>query len=293
MTQTPTRRRVLQAVGAATAVGLAGCSSEGDETTTGTTGQGTRKETEAATTAQSGTTTTGGGETETTGETTGETTDGTTEETTEQETPEETTTGTEPPEGGGNVQFSTSGGATVQGTLLGDGSCGIVFAHDTGFDRGVWNPQMKMFAGKGYTCLAIDLNLGNENTTPEYVLAGVRYLRQRVGVENVVLVGAGAGANAVVRANAQAGSGTIDGTLALAPGKNADVASRMQGWKLFVVSVDDESQYVQTTKQMHQNASNPKRHEKVTGGAHGQRVFEANKSEMQSLLGGLLSTVCG
>ncbi|GAA0223578.1 alpha/beta hydrolase [Haladaptatus pallidirubidus] len=289
MTQTPTRRRLLRAVGAATAVSLAGCSSDDDDGTT--TGQGaTNGTTDSAT---RGATTGGGTETETAGETTDETTESTPEETTKEETSKDTTTGTEPPEGGGNVQFGTSGGATVRGTLLGDGSCGIVFAHDSGFDRGGWNPQMKTFAGKGYTCLAIDLNLDDESTTPEYVLAAVRYLRQRVGVENVVLVGAGAGANAVVRANAQAGSGTINGTLVLAPGKNADVASRMQGWKLFVVSSGDENQYVQTTKQMHQNASNPKRHEKVTGGAHGQQVFEANKNEMKSLLGGLLSTVCG
>jgi hypothetical protein len=152
---------------------------------------------------------------------------------------------------------------------------------------------VKNFAGKGYTCLAIDLNLNNRGTTPDYVLAAVRYLRQQVGVENVILVGAGAGANAVVRANAQAGSGTIDGTLALAPGEGADVAGRMQGWKLFVVSSGDETKYIQTTKQMHQNASNPKRYERVTGGAHGQQVFEANKNEIRSLLGGLLSTVCG
>ncbi|WP_435155814.1 alpha/beta hydrolase [Haladaptatus sp. DFWS20] len=284
MTKTSTRRRILRTVGAATAVSLAGCSSSGDETTTGTTG-GTKNETTTADGSTAGTGTTSDGTTSETGTTdeatTGEETDGT------------TTGGTEPPKGGGDVRFSTKSGATVQGTLLGDGTCGVVFAHGVGFDRRSWLPQARSLAEQGYTCLTIDLILDDRTTTVGYVLAAIRYLRQRVGVKNVVLIGASAGANAVVRANAQAKSGTIDGTLALSPGKSADSASGMQGWKLFVVSKGDKQRFVQTTKQMHENAPNPKRYEEISGSAHGQHAFEENDYAMQSLMNELLNTVCG
>ncbi|WP_458185904.1 alpha/beta hydrolase [Haladaptatus sp. NG-WS-4] len=270
MSRTPTRRRLLYTVGVAATASLAGCSSlTGDETTTdsGTTDGGT-------TDTQAGETTSS--ETATTNETT-----------------DETITGTAPPEGGGDVQFATSGGATVQGTLLGDGSCGIVFAHGAGFDRKSWLPEARRLAEKGYTCLTIDLNLDDGSTTAEYVLAAVQYLRQRVGVKNVVLVGASAGANAVVRANAQAKENTIDGTLALSPGKAADVASQMQGWKLFVVATEDDDRFVQTTKQMYENASRPKRHEMLSGSAHGQEIFKSNPYAIRSLMNEFLKTVCG
>ncbi|EFW93673.1 hypothetical protein ZOD2009_00980 [Haladaptatus paucihalophilus DX253] len=282
MTRTPTRRRLLHAVGVAATATLAGCSSTGDDEPTGT-----------ETTTGSGTTTGGGTTTGTTtadgttdaGETTTETTTG------DETTTNETTTGTAPPADGGDVQFVTEGGATVRGTLLGDGECGVVFAHGKGFDRKSWLPQAKRLAEDGHTCLPIDLNLDGD-AAPEYVLAAVRYLRRRVGVESVLLVGAGAGASAVVRANAQAKSGTVDGTLVVSPEAGVDSAAEMQGWKLFVVSRGDEKS-VQTTKRMRDAASNPKRLETVDGSAHGQRVFESSSDAMWSMMNGLLRTVCG
>ncbi|MCO8242650.1 MULTISPECIES: alpha/beta hydrolase [unclassified Haladaptatus] len=288
MSETPTRRRLLRAVGVAATATLAGCSSGGKKESTSTGTPDGKRTTKAG--AGTGTTETGSG-TETS--TSSATDEETTSETTTQETGEETTTGTAPPEGGGDVQFTTQSGATVHGTLVGDGSCGIVFAHDNGFDRKDWLPEAKELANKGYTCLPIGLNLDDTSTAPGYVLAASRYLRKRVGVKNVVLVGAGAGADAVVRANARAKSGTIAGTLALAPGSGVDSAGEMQGWKLFVVAKGDDRQYVQTTKKMQKAASNPKRYQTVNGSAHGQHVFEENENAMMSMVNSLLMTVCG
>ncbi|WP_227374993.1 alpha/beta hydrolase [Haladaptatus halobius] len=289
MTRTPTRRRVLRAAGIATTTTLAGCSFiGGDETTTDAGTTGGRTSTDGTT--SSGATGTTDGTNGTTSETSNEATDGTAETT---DTTTETTGGTAPPEGGGDVQFATSGGATVQGTLLGDGSCGVVFAHGVGFGRKSWLPEARKLAEKGYACLTIDLNLDDRSTTPDYVLAASRYLRKRVGTERVVLIGASAGANAVVRANARAKQGTIHGTLALSPGKAVDSASAMQGWKLFVVSKGDDERFVRTTKRMYRNASRPKRHETLGGSAHGQHVFETNRNAMWSLMNALLGTVCG
>lgn len=292
MTRTPTRRRLLHAVGVAATATLAGCSSIGDNEPTGTetttetgttTGGGTTDGTVTKSTQADGTTTADG--TTDAGETTTETTTG------DGTTTNETTTGTAPPADGGDVQFVTEGGATVRGTLLGDGECGIVFAHGKGFDRKSWLSQAKRLAEDGHTCLPIDLNLDGD-AAPEYVLAAVRYLRRRVGVGSVVLVGAGAGADAVVRANARAKSGTVDGTLVVSPEAGVDSAAEMQGWKLFVVSRGDEKS-AQTAKRMHDAASNPKRLETVDGSAHGQRVFESGSDAMWSMMNGLLRTVCG
>ncbi|WP_049969295.1 alpha/beta hydrolase family protein [Haladaptatus cibarius] len=285
MTQTPTRRRVLQAVGTATVVSLAGCSSDSDdETATGTTGQGITDATTAGTGSTTGSSTTSGGD-ETADETTGKTTD---------ETTEETTGGTEPQEGGGDVQFTTSKGTTVQGTLLGDGSCGVVFAHGDKFNRRDWRPQMETVANKGYACLSVDLNFDDRSTTSEYLLAAIRYLRERAGVTKVVLFGAGTGADAVVKTNARAKSGTIDGNLILSAEGPAD-AAEIQGWSLFVVSQNDNDRFVQATEQMHENASGQKRLEKLSGSAHGQAVFEDGRAgdHMMNLVFHFLGTVCG
>ncbi len=299
MSETPTRRRLLRAVGATATVTLAGCSSNGEKGTTsaGTTdgGQttGTTKTGTGATTTGAGTETTANTDTATGTNTS--TTEGTTAETTTEGTGTETTTttnGTAPPKGGGDVQFAAGSGATVHGTLLGNGDCSIVFAHDVGFDRKDWLPEAKKLVDRGYTCLLIDLNLEDRSTTAGYVLAASRYLRQRVGVKNVVLVGAGAGANAVVRANARAKSGTIAGTFAFSPGKGVDSATAMQGWKLFVASEGDD-EYVQKTKKMYEAASDPKRFETIGGSAHGQRAFEENEDATGSLMNSLLMTVCG
>ncbi len=284
MTGTPTRRRLLRAVGVAATATLAGCSSSGDdETSSAETTGGTR-----TTGTADGSTSTGTG-TDVATETMDTGTETSTEETT---TTEGTTTETQPPEGGGDVEFSTESGATVRGTLLGDGECGLVFAHDAGFDRKSWLPMAKRFAENGNTCLTIDVKLKG-NTASEYVLAAIRYLRERVGVEHVLVVGAGAGANAVIEANAQADSGTVDGTFALSPEGGEDIAAEMQGWKLFVVSQGDEEKYVQTAKRMEEVASNPARLEQMSGSEHGQAVVESNPEETWSIMNSLLRTVCG
>jgi hypothetical protein len=266
MTGTPTRRRLLRAVGVAATAALAGCSSSGDD------------ETSSAGTTDS---------TQTTGTTVGSTstgtgTDGATETTASGTTETETTTD----------ETTTTDGATVQGTLLGNGECGLIFAHDAGFDRKSWLPMAKRFAENGNTCLTIDVKLSSD-AAPEYVLAGVRYMRQRVGVKHVLIVGAGAGANAVIRANARAESGTVDGTFALSPEEGEDVAAEMQGWKLFAVSQGDDDKYVQTAKRMEEAAANPARLEQISGSEHGQAVVESSPEETWSIMNGLLRTVCG
>ncbi|MFH5800154.1 alpha/beta hydrolase family protein [Haladaptatus sp. CMAA 1911] len=288
MTGTPTRRRLLHAVGVAATATLAGCSSSGDdETSSAETTGGTRTTGTAV-----GSTSTGTGTAEMTASGTTDATETTTDETTEETTTNGTTTETPPPEGGGDVRFTTRNGATVRGTLLGDGECALVFAHDAGFDRKSWLPMAKRFAENGNTCLTIDVKLGSD-AAPEYVLAAIRYLRERVGVERVLLVGAGAGANAVIRANARAESGTVDGTFALSPEEGEDVVAEMQGWKLFVVSQGDDEEYVQMAKRMEAAAANPARLEQVSGSEHGQAVVESNPEETWSIMNSLLRTVCG
>lgn len=287
MNGTSTRRRVIRAVGVAATASLAGCSSSNDEsdgTTTRTTSGGTFSRATGGTLSGSATTdgTSSAGPTSTEGTTEADETSG-------------TTRGTSSPPKRGAVRFSTQAGTTVRGTLLGEGSCGVVFVHGVGFDRKDWRPQMEDVAAEGYTALSVDLNLDDRSTTPDYLLAAVRYLRQRVGVDDVVLFGASAGANAVARANAQAEPATIDGNLVLSAGKSAGAGTELQGWSLFVVSRNDADRFVRTTRRMYENAPGQKRFQKLSGSAHGQKVFEDSTAgdEVMNVLFDLLATACG
>ncbi|WP_137286614.1 lipase family protein [Halorussus salinisoli] len=264
----PTRRHLLRLAGIASVLGLAGCTGSTDDTeqeTTSTEAGGTE--------ADPGTT--GGMDTET--------------DDTEPDASETTRAASEPRE----VEFATRAGTAVRGTLLGDGSCGVVFAHGVGFDRADWRPQSERLAADGRVALGIDLNLDDRSTTPEYVLAAVRYLREQVGVDDVVLVGASAGANAVVRANAAATDETIDGTMGISAGRAAEAATEVQGRSLFVVSEGDSDRFVQTTEEMAENAPEPTALEVLPGEAHGQDVFETDQGdELVGLIREFVRTVC-
>ncbi|HET6380110.1 MAG TPA: alpha/beta hydrolase [candidate division Zixibacteria bacterium] len=73
----------------------------------------------------------------------------------------------------------------------GDGPYGVVVVPDAGRDPGSWEAVATEWADEGMSVLAV------AERTPEAVVAGVAYLRGQ-GVERVALVGAGAGAEAVM-----------------------------------------------------------------------------------------------
>ncbi|MFC7044168.1 dienelactone hydrolase family protein [Halobacteriaceae archaeon GCM10025711] len=255
------RRQVLTTAGAGALAGLAGCvGSEEDPTTTRTTER---------------------------------TTDSTTKTTTETATAEPTTaaqsTETTTGDGPRTVTFESTTGAAVTGTLYPGGSCAVVLVPQINLDRESWRPYAERLAEAGYTALAID---EREDERAASVVGAVQYLNGR-DAGSVVLVGASSGGEAVVRANARADRGSVDGTVTLSAAGGASVAPDLQGRLLFVVSEGDDDRFVETARALHENAPDPKRLVTYDGDAHGQRLFETgHATDLASKVVGLLSAAC-
>ena len=244
-----TRRHVLATSGSLLgAVALAGCQQDDDgdgETTTA----GETTTTDGATTAD-------------------ETQDGSDEETTDEEVTETTVEGRPT-----DVSFDAPHGATIEGTLYGSGTCGVVLVPQVNLDRGSWEADANRLAEQeGLTVLAIDEDPDDRASS---VRGAMQYLREQHDVSSLVLVGASSGAVAVVAANANSEEGAVDGTIALSPGGGEEYASELQGRTLFVVSEADDERFVRVTKKLHEDAPHPSELITYEGSAHGQRILES------------------
>jgi pimeloyl-ACP methyl ester carboxylesterase len=109
---------------------------------------------------------------------------------------------------GEKVQFTTSDGFTLQGTLYGSGSVGVILAH-MGLGstaQASWQPFAKEISQLGYTALTFDFRgrgssqgpLDEANLSLD-VNAAVAFLRER-GIEKIVCIGASMGGSACLRA---------------------------------------------------------------------------------------------
>lgn len=263
----PTRRRVLATSGSLLgAIALAGCQQD-DE---------------------------GNGETTTTADETTTADDTTTEETTTEDSDEETTeetTETTAEDRPKDVTFDAPHGATIEGTLYGQGDCGLVLVPQINLDRGSWEEEASTLASQeGFTVLAIDEDPDNRASS---VRGAMRYLREKHDVSSMVLVGASSGAEAVVVANANSPEDAVDGTVAISPGGGKEYASELQGSTLFVVSENDEQRFVDTTKELHEKAPKPSELITYPGSAHGQRILDSEHGEdLQTRLREFTKSAC-
>ncbi|SEP28051.1 hypothetical protein SAMN04487948_13211 [Halogranum amylolyticum] len=258
-----TRRRALRAVASlGTVGGLAGCTGTGDSEPTpnadGPTGDESDTATsglETATESDSGTTASGDATAET-------------------------------------VTFPSSVGDEVTATQRGDGDCAVIFLHGVGYGREDWRPQATAVEENGHIALAVALNHDDRESNVEATVGAVDYLRSEVDVETVVLVGASAGANAVVKTDANTDV-DVAGSFVLAPGRAGDLGAGLSGRKLFVVGEGDSQRFVETTKQLHGDASGPKDLVILDAAEHAQGVFETSAGDrLQSLLVEFVNTVC-
>ena len=170
-----------------------------------------------------------------------------------------------------DVSFMSPSGPTVEGTLYGRGSCGVVLVPQINRDRGSWYPQAERLAEQGHVALPIDE--GDDRV--EAVLGAVEYLRAERNVSHVVVMGASTGGEAVVTAAATEPD-RIDGVVALSASGGVDRADQLTGQKLFVVSRDDEQRFVDIATGLTDSASEPSQLETYNGGAHGQGLFESS-----------------
>ncbi|WP_338729770.1 alpha/beta hydrolase [Haladaptatus sp. DJG-WS-42] len=250
----PTRRHLLVVSGSALTTALAGCASQGGD-------DGTTTDTESAADASS--------DTQSATQTATNDTDGAEES---QSNASETTMTPDPASfEGESVTFTADGDTEIQGTLYGDGDYGVVMVPQINFDRESWREQAQLLAATGHAALPID----EGDNPPAAVLGAMAYLKEDVGVSNVVFIGGSSGGEAVVRANAQAPDGAVAGVMGISAAGGSDVAGDLQGRKLFVVGKDDDQRFVDTAKQLHENAPDPKRLVILDSDAHAQRIFDS------------------
>ena len=74
----------------------------------------------------------------------------------------------------------------------------------------------------------------------------------------------------------------------------ADRASELQGRSVFVVATGDDEKFVQTARDLHENAPEPKELVEYDGSAHGQGLFDSNHGDdLRDRFEAFLSEVCG
>lgn len=299
MERTIDRRQALKLLGGvAISAGLAGCTSEeGDQSTNPTTTSRpspaqTMTHTQTATTTETPSPTATPSPTETPTATATKTpTPSPTATATKTPSPTPTPTPT-PTKKGKTVSFKSRDGRTITGTFYGSGSCAVVFAPGVGYSRDDWAPQALTVAEAGHAALTVDLNFDNRAHNVDTLVGAASYLREKHNIETIVLVGASAGANAVVKANTVART-NVAGSVIIAPGRARAYAPDLSGRLLFVVGKNDDRRFVLNTKQMYQQASEPKRLVTLPTDKHAQEIFATNLGgELTNLIVEFVNTVC-
>lgn len=86
-------------------------------------------------------------------------------------------------------------------TVYGPGDGGSVLVPHINLDSDSWETQAELFSQRGHTAMAID---EDPDHRIESVPGAIHSLREEVGNELVLLIGASSGGEAAVRANARA-----------------------------------------------------------------------------------------
>ena len=189
-----------------------------------------------------------------------------------------------------DISFEAPHGATIEATRYGDGDCGVVLVPQINKDRGSWQTQAETIADLGHLALAIDEDPDNR---PSSVRGAISYFRAEHDVSTVALVGASSGGEAVVKANAETDE-SVAGTMTLSAAGGADRAPELQGRSVFVVASDDDEEFVQTARDLHENAPEPKALVEYEGSAHGQGLFESDHGDdLRDRFETFVDEVCG
>jgi hypothetical protein len=213
------------------------------------------------------------------------------------ETPTPTPTATPTPtetkseKKGTSVSFTTSDGRTATGMLYGSGSCAAIFVPGVDNDRTSWASQALTVAEAGHAALTVDSS-SNRSSNVKTLVGATSYLREKQNIKTVVLVGAGAGASAVVQANTVSGT-NVSGSVIIAPGRSISYAPDLSGRLLFVVGQSDDTRYVRTTKGMHRQAPDPKRLVTLPTSKHGMAIFNTDQgSKLTNHIVEFVNTTC-
>ncbi len=156
------------------------------------------------------------------------------------------------------------------------GEYGVVLAHGAAYDAASWRPQGETIAASGVTVLAL------EQTSPEDILAGIRFLKEEGGVSEVALIGASAGASTALAATAMEPA-AVDQLVILSG--TGDVSGLGDQPKLFVASEGEA--LAEATCRMAEDAPGAANEALILpGDAHAQAIFETEQGD--SLLQAIL-----
>lgn len=90
-----------------------------------------------------------------------------------------------------DVTFESTTGTELEGTIHGEGRCGVVLTPQINLDRESWSEQARRLADEEYSALAIG---EDEDDRPGSILGAVRHLTEERGTERIVLVAPAAAA---------------------------------------------------------------------------------------------------
>jgi pimeloyl-ACP methyl ester carboxylesterase len=183
---------------------------------------------------------------------------------------------------GSTGEFTTSPGERVEigGTealVWGEGDYGVVMAHGASYDAASWDEQGQKISRKGMVALA------PENTSPENLLASVRYLKRERGIQGVALMGGSAGGSAVLRATKQNPEAADQLIILSASGDVSGLGSKP---KLFVASAE-EGGFAEEARRMAREAPGDQNEALILpGDAHAQAIFQTEEGGllMQAIL---------
>lgn len=160
-------------------------------------------------------------------------------------------------------------GDTTEALVWGEGDYGVVMAHGAAYDAASWEEQGQRIAEEGIVALA------PEETSPESLLASIRYLEDERGAGGVALMGASAGGSAVLQA-AREDPGVADQIILLSA--TGEVSGLGEEPKLFVAS--EEEGIAEVVRRMSEEAPGDQNEALVLpGDAHAQAIFQTGEGE--------------
>ncbi|WP_200918934.1 alpha/beta fold hydrolase [Nocardioides sp. Leaf285] len=176
------------------------------------------------------------------------------------------------PQTAGSASAGGSSGQTIvvadaPALRWGEGDYGVVLAHGAAFDAASWEEQAVAIADQGASVIAV------EDIDPDAIRDAVEQL-QGEGVADVALVGASAGADAILDLASQDPE-LADQLILLSP--NATVEGLGEEPKLFVASKDEPVAHVSTESA----ESSPGEENAVMilpGSAHAQNIFATDQA---------------
>ncbi len=176
------------------------------------------------------------------------------------------------PETTGNTSADDSSGAKISvagapALRWGEGDYGVVLAHGAAFDAASWEKQAVAIADQGASAIAV------ENIDTDAIRDAVELL-QGEGVADVALVGASAGADAILDLVSRDPE-LADQLILLSP--NATVEGLGDEPKLFVASKDEHVAHV-STEVAESSAGVENAVMILPGSAHAQNIFATDQA---------------